>query len=552
MLSRSLSLVSAGLLASASFAQLDLGTSNRIDGVFSAWNRSDAPGGVVGVVKDGKLVYAKGFGMANLDYRIPLTSKSVTDIGSVTKHFVSTALLMLEDEGKLSLDDPASKYLPELPANSLALTLRQFLTHTSGIRDYLTCMALSGWQMGDPLREEAALEMISRQQALNFPPGTSFNYSNTGYFLAGLVVGRVSGMPLASFLKKRIFEPLGMENSLIYDDTSKIIPGRADSFTGSGAAWRRLVSGPAVVGDGGLMTTVEDFAKWDLALKNNTLGIKGGHLQRLSEPAKLANGAALPYGLGMMLGKVGEVPRTGHGGAWLGYFSDYQIFPSKGLSVFAFGNNGTNNTAQLVEDAAKILLGQDKEGAPRKTIAWTDKLYDQIEGKWALPGGAEMRIFRLGEDKKLQVTGQPAFNLYLESEDKAFIKEAPLTLTRLKADGAGKWEEMELRQQTPGGEVKLNLKRLAPFKITPEAAALWHGRWFNPDLRLIYRFEPGTGASTVLVMPSQGKEEKIPINFSSADQVRVGILTFKLVAGAEPKILMDAGRANGFVFTRLR
>lgn len=245
--------------AAATSAQLAPGTEAKLDALFTAKAPKDGPGLVVGVIKDGRLVYSKGFGQADLEQGSPLTSKSVIDVGSVTKHFTATALILLEDEGKLSLDDEVRKWIPTLPDFGKPITIRRLLNHTSGLRDYFTLFALKGWQLDQPLTTEKVLDLMADQRDLNFAPGTSFNYCNTGYVLASEIVKRASKESLDAYLKRKVFTPLGMKSTTLYTDTSAVIPGRVESYRKAGTRWTRLTAPQMTVGDGGLLTTIEDL-----------------------------------------------------------------------------------------------------------------------------------------------------------------------------------------------------------------------------------------------------------------------------------------------------
>src|SRR5215475_5060328 len=190
----------------------------KVDAVFAQYEKADSPGCALGVIKDGKLLYARGYGMANLEHNIPNGPKMAYDIGSTSKQFTAASILLLAQQGKLSLDDDARKHIPELPAYLKPITIRHLLHHTSWLRDYLTLFSLAGMNFDDTTTEKDALDIIVRQKGLNFTPGDEWLYSNSGYFLLSVVIKRASGKSFAEFAKENIFDPLGMKHTLILDN----------------------------------------------------------------------------------------------------------------------------------------------------------------------------------------------------------------------------------------------------------------------------------------------------------------------------------------------
>ncbi len=251
-------------LAAPASAQNIIGTrdslTSRVDSIFRAFDRTDAPGCAIGVYRDGRILYARGYGMANLELGVPITARTVFNIGSITKQFTATAVLLLEQEGKLSLDDPVSRHFPEMPPYASGITVRQILQHTSGLREVTLAFALAGRSFDfDTL---GFLRFITRSAETSFPPGTRHAYSNSGFVLAGQLVYRLTGQSLGAFLTERVFDPLGMADTRFLDE-GMIIPGRAQSYVPQGAGFRLMMPQPEGVGGVGVFTTVEDFVRWD-------------------------------------------------------------------------------------------------------------------------------------------------------------------------------------------------------------------------------------------------------------------------------------------------
>src|SRR5687767_10141619 len=242
----------------------DTSAAARTDRIFAQWDRSDSPGCAVGVFRDGRIAYARGYGMANLELGVALSPQSVLDIGSTSKQFTAMAIVLLARQGKLSLDDDIRKHIPELPAYGKTVTIRHILTHTSGLRDYLTLWYLAGIADADFTTEAEALEIIARQKVLNFAPGEQRLYSNSGFFLASVLVERASGKSLAQFAEEHIFRPLGMRHTRFNNDHTSIIPGRATGYARrDGGGYSTSMSDFEQIGDGGVLTSVEDLQRWD-------------------------------------------------------------------------------------------------------------------------------------------------------------------------------------------------------------------------------------------------------------------------------------------------
>src|SRR5262245_41817068 len=232
----------------------------KVDAVFAQYDKPDSPGCALGVIKDGKLVYARGYGMANLEHGVPNGPKLVYDIGSTSKQFAAASVLLLAKQGKLSLDDDARKHIPELPAYQKPITIRHLLHHTSGLRDYLTLFSLAGVNFDDTTTEKDALDIIIRQKALNFTPGDEWLYSNSGYFLLSIIIKRASGKSFAEFAKENIFDQLGMKHTLILDNHKRIVPMRATGYSPDPRGGFQIeMSNFEQTGDGAVQTSIEDL-----------------------------------------------------------------------------------------------------------------------------------------------------------------------------------------------------------------------------------------------------------------------------------------------------
>lgn len=337
----------------------------KVDAVFSEYARADSPGCALGVFRDGRIAYAKGYGMANLELDVPIGPGTVFDLGSTSKQFTAACIVLLAQEGKLSLDDDVRKYLPEIPDYGPTITIRHLIHHTSGIRDYLALMSLAGVDFDGVTTEEDALALIARQKELNFAPGEEHLYSNSGYFLLGVIVKRASGKTLAQFARERIFEPLGMKHTHFHDDHTRIVPGRATGYARRReGGFRIAMSGFEQTGDGAVMTTVGDLLAWDRNFYESRVG-GPSMIRELLTPGTLNTGEKLNYAFGLNLGEHRGLKTVSHGGSWAGYRAELLRFPDHNLSVACLCNLAGANPGRLARQVAEIYLG-DRMAAPEK------------------------------------------------------------------------------------------------------------------------------------------------------------------------------------------
>ncbi len=336
----------------------------RVDRLFAAWDRPDSAGCALGVIRDGKLVYARGYGMADLEHAVPITPRTTFDIASMAKQFTGMAVLLLAHRGKLSLDDDVRKYVPEVPDYGTAVTLRHLLHHTSGLRNHFLLRQLGGWRWGDLETGADELNTVARQRELNFKPGDEHSYTNTGYFLLGEVVRRVSGQSLRRFAEENIFRPLGMDDTLFLDDVSLLVKGRAWGYNaGAGpAGWANNITQSEVVGGSNLYTSVEDLARWDRNFYDGTVG-GAAVVAEMQRPATLNGGASVGYAAGLRLGTYKGLKLVWHAGS-TAYRSEYLRFPDQRFSVVCLTNSGAIDPSALARQVADLYLADRLKPEP--------------------------------------------------------------------------------------------------------------------------------------------------------------------------------------------
>jgi len=322
--------------------------------LLAPWNRPGMPGAAVSITLDGRIVQQVQAGAADLEQGTPITPDSVFHIASVSKQFTAFAILLLEQDGRLSIDAPLARYLPEA-ARWPPMTLRQLLNHTAGLRDFGTLMRAAGWRDEDLLTDDQVLRMVLRQRAGNAAPGTAYQYNNTGYALLGEVVRRVSGKSLRAFCEERIFRPLGMHDTRIADDIAERVPGRVPSWQSSGDGYVRAVLGSATTGSTGVLSTAADLSRWALNFETHTVG-NATLFARMQEQGRLADGTINFYALGQERHAWRGLDTWSHGGRDAGYRSFLLRIPGERFSVAVVANANDVDASEIAYGIAERYL----------------------------------------------------------------------------------------------------------------------------------------------------------------------------------------------------
>lgn len=328
---------------------------DQIDSLFSDYQ--DLPGAAIGVFRDGKIIFKQGYGLANLDYNIRVSTESVFDTGLASTQFTAACIVLLENQGLLDLDDTVQKFIPEFPRYPEGdITIRQLLLHTSGLRDYIRIFFAQGKSWNQDFDEHRALELIMAQDGLAFTPGTRFAPGDSSYSLLASIIRRITGMSIGEFAQKELFGPLGMGHSFIYEDAGMVVPNRAIGYSDEGNGYEmhhyfNFVGG----GNRRVYSTIDDFFQWSENLKKNRIG-NDTFLDKMTTPGALKNGSPISSGLGLDNGRFMGYELIGYGGHWAGNASMYLKFPEADLSVVVLSNNGTISAAGKAYDLASIFL----------------------------------------------------------------------------------------------------------------------------------------------------------------------------------------------------
>jgi CubicO group peptidase (beta-lactamase class C family) len=326
----------------------------KVDKLFAEWDTTHSPGCSIAVIKEGKIIYERGYGMANLEHCITNKPGTVFRIASTSKQFTAACIAMLYLRGQLDLNASIRTYIPELSETYQPVTVRQMVHHISGIRDYLELQELRGMGDDDFYTPQDVLDVLYRQKALNFKEGSEYLYSNSGYFLLGEIVKRVSGKTLAEFAKENIFDPLGMTSTHFQDDCKVIVPNRATGYSPTEDGFRIDETILPIVGDGAVFTTVEDMARWDLNFYDNKLD--KGLIELTLTRGKLNDGKEIDYAFGLTHGEYRGLKVVEHGGSFVGFRSEIMRFPEQRFTVVILCNLSSMDPAGLCNRVANIYL----------------------------------------------------------------------------------------------------------------------------------------------------------------------------------------------------
>jgi CubicO group peptidase (beta-lactamase class C family) len=398
--------MATALLAPPLAAQpADLATT--VDRIFARRSLTTGPGCAVGIGRGGTTLLTRGYGMADLESGRAIDAETIFESGSVAKQFTATAIILLALDGKLSLDDDVRRHLPELPTYDAPITIRHLLNHTSGLREWSNLVAAQGWPRGSRVhRQEELLAAVTAQRALNYPVGATYSYTNSGFALLPTIVERVSGQSFAAFSQARIFGPLGMTQTRWRDDFTAVIPRRAPAYARDGGAWHLAMPFENVHGPGGMLTTVSDWLRWNVALDAKTLGTAWA--DTLVHQSRTRDGRIIRYALGITVDRYRGTREWSHGGATGGYRTFLARFPDLNrLSIAVLCNAADADASGLVH---AIVDSLHPELAPRPaldTVAAEAASLDGWAGRW-LMRGANLFALATVEKGRLRMAGAPA------------------------------------------------------------------------------------------------------------------------------------------------
>ena len=468
----------------------------RVDQLMRPFTGDDRPGVVVGVVVDGSLRFSRAYGMANLDHGIPFRVGTISNIGSVTKQFTAMGLLLLEQAGKLSLDDDVRDHIAELPDFGDPVTIRHLLNHTGGYREIYNLLPLTGYEGEDAFARERAIDVVQRQPERQAPPATEFNYNNTGFILLSLIVERVTGEPFDRYMSSAVFEPLGMTDTRVKMVQGEIIPGSAQGYVSkTDGGYRTARDLAASAGAGGIYTTVSDLAKWMLNYREHTLGGQWA-VDQMTTSAVLASGDSTGYGLGLGVQNRRGQTLYAHTGGDVAHRAYFGYYPEIDGGVVAMSNNGFFNPGmgtRIADAFFEDSFESDSEGED-DAGSGVEVPLERLEayaGDWVLDVGPKIVVTVEDGSLRAQVEGQSAFTMTATSDTTFSVPEASLTVTfHVEADGST--SQATLFQ---GGEI--GMRRAEAGEMDAETLADYAGRYFSPELEVYYELTVEDGVLRV-------------------------------------------------------
>ena len=526
-------------------AQLPDSIARRVDSVFVAFDKPTSPGCALGIYNAGDIAYARGYGSANLEHGIPITPRTMFDLGSTSKQFTAMSVRLLAQDGKLSLDDDVRRWIPELPAYPKPVTIRHLLHHTSGLRDYLTLMWLRGINFDGVTTAGDALSLIVRQRETNFEPGSEYLYSNSGFFLLSEIVRRASGKTLAAFARDRLFTPLGMPQSHFHDDHTMIVPNRATGYAPrDGGGFQLSMSGFEQVGDGSVMTTVEELARWDRNFYDANVGGRA-LLDSMQVPARLTSGRTLDYASGLIVGEYRGLRTVRHGGSWAGYRAELLRFPHQRASVAVLCNYSRSGPGRLAQRVADVILRQQLSPAPvveaRPAASAAGNQLARYIGTFRNPTTDDIRTVSVRGD-----------TLVVDYGDGEVSTLRPLGDARFAVEGSS-WEVSfpsagSLVEHVPN-QPAATFTRIELARPNARDLGAYAGAYYSDELDVRWTIAP---AATGLVARIPGGD-----TLRLAPTVRdtfVGggvVMTFRRAGGRVTGALLHAGRVRNIAFTRV-
>jgi CubicO group peptidase (beta-lactamase class C family) len=524
---------------------------SKVDKIFASWNKPDTPGCALAIIKDGEIIYKRGYGMANLENNVPITPQSVFYIGSVSKQFVTTCVAILIQEGKLSLDDDVRKYVPELPDYGAPIFIRHLIHHTSGIRDYLTLEDIAGIPFGF-YHEEDVLDLIVRQKELNFYPGDEYLYSNSGYFLLSVIIHRASGKSLRQYAREKIFKPLGMNNSRFHDSYTELIKNRASGYLSEGGGiYKNFISTFDCVGSGGLFTSVEDLYLWDQNFYHHKVGGKEV-FDLMHTVGILNNGIKLDYAFALDIKHYKGLKTVGHGGALGGYKSAFIRFPEHNFSVICLSNISSFDPSFLSYRIADVYLAEffteEKEKSAKiQTVELPREILTDKTGFYIRYESGEKIRVSLKEDGLYVTLQNRDYPLAPLSESEFIVQNIPRRLSlRFEQQKSGKplllhvFEVGKRPRTYTSSKVEVpNNKQLSGYQ----------GRFYSEELQVTFEIRLEEGKLHFV----HKKASQAPFKPLYMDFFQIGSLRVHFVRNEEKEItgfLLDAGRVKNLCFTK--
>jgi CubicO group peptidase (beta-lactamase class C family) len=544
-------IISICLTSVFSFGQIS--QSQLIDSIFSEWIKPGTPGCALGIIQDGELIYAKGYGLANMEYDIPNAPSSVFRIGSTSKQFTAACIVLLAEKGKLNFDDNLKSFFPDFPDYAEEITVRHLLNHTSGIRDYLQLAYLKGLGEDDYFTDDDIMEWLVNQSDLNFKPGEEYLYSNSGYWLLGQIVNKIAGINMADFARKEIFMPLEMNSTHFHNDHNQIVKNRASGYVpGENGNFKISMTTLNMIGDGGIFTTINDIKKWDDAYYNSNIFSKS-FWEEMTKQGVLNNGEVIDYASGLMIGEYKGLKTIRHGGAFVGFRAELLRFPEQRLSIAIFANRGDANPSGLANQVADILLKDklieevvNKDEKVEIDVPEEEFQLSQLAGNYEIQPGIVVSLSVKNDTLNvLQTWNKSTYNIVKVSTNRYVIpgtENLSFTFSNLK-DGF----TQTLTVLQDGRETKA--ERKSEVDVSGIDLNHYSGSYYSKELDVIYNLKVEDG---ILKAKIENNQSVMDCTVSDLDEfiMELGLIRFQRVEGIISGFELDSGRVKNLKFEK--
>ena len=539
------------LFTICSFGQIK--ENQAIDRIFTEWNKTDVPGCALGIIKEGKLIYAKGYGMANMEYDIPNSASSVFRIGSTSKQFTAASIVLLAEKDKLSLDDNLKSLFPDFPDYAKKITIRHLLNHTSGIRDYLQISYLKGLGDDDYYTDDNVMKWLINQTDLNFSPGEEYLYSNSGYWLLGQIVKKVAGINMAEFAMKEIFEPLEMNSTHFHNDHTQIVKNRASGYVpDNNENFKISMTTLDMIGDGGIFTTINDIKKWDDDYYETAV-LSKELWNVMTQQGVLNNGEVIDYASGLMISKYKGLKTVRHGGAFVGFRAEILRFPEQKLSIAIFANRGDANPSRMANQVADILLKDElienidkKDKKVKFDITEDEFQLSQLIGNYEIQPGVVARLSIKNDSLNvLQTWDKSTYNILKVSGNTFQIsgnENLSFSFSNLKD---GFTQTLKVLQ----GDSETIAARKKEIDTSGINLKDYVGSYYSNELDVNYNFEI---ENEILFFRIENTSSTIECIISDLDQfsTETGLVRFQRKDGLISGFELDSGRVKNLKFKK--
>lgn len=459
----------------------------KVDQWMTQYSGEDVPGAAAMVILNGEVVFQKSYGMANLAYNVPMGKETAHNIGSTSKQFLTFGALMLQEQGKLNMDDDVRKYIPELPEFEHTVTLRNLVNHTSGYREFLNLLSMTGRNPSTGLSQEKLIEIVQRQPELQNEPGTEWNYNNTGYGLMTEVIERVTEESFPEWMEENVFKPIGMKNTQVRMNQNQVVPNRSQGYQNAeNGGFEEVTDLGGAMGAGGIHTTMGDLEKWIQNLLNPKVGTEA-MVEEMTAPFELNDGSSTGYGLGLFVGEFRGLEYFHHGGADMAHRSMLMVFPEINGAVVTQSNYGSFNggiSNQIAEAFFEDHLEEEADETEEESseeFEYNPADFEPLTGRYelrAMPGFI-LTFARDGDRIYTQGTGQPEVDLSATSDSTFSLVgvDAAVTFHR-NEDGSA--DSLTLHQN--GNHIAEKVE----FELKVEQMTEYTGRYFSEEIETVY------------------------------------------------------------------